>query len=158
MASKAKSECVAGACLCGGVGIELDFPAFWAWHDHTAATRLAHGAGYATYVGSWKKRVRVTRGAALLTRFEDATTDTVRQFCSRCGSPVTYERGHSPKWINIPRALFDGRVGREPRYHIGITEKRDWIYTHAPLVPLKGYPGVVWERPGRKRREEPDLF
>jgi hypothetical protein len=149
---------VSGHCLCGGVEVEFDFPAFWAWHDHTAATRRAHGAAYATYVGSWKKRVRITRGAALLTRFEDPATNSVRQFCGRCGSPVTYERGHAPKWVNLPRALFDERVGREARYHIGIGEKRDWIYTDARLVPLKGYPGVVWERPGRKRREEPDLF
>jgi hypothetical protein len=60
--------------------------------------------------------------------------------------------------VNLPRALFDERVGREPRYHIGIQEKRDCIYANAPLVPLKGYPGVVWERPGRKRRDEPGLF
>lgn len=158
MASTKDQGCVEGRCLCGGVEVEIDFPAFWAWHDHTAATRRAHGAAYATYIGSWKKRVRITKGAELLSRFEDAATDSVRQFCGRCGSPVTYERGHSPKWINLPRALFDERVGREPRYHIGIGEKRDWIYTGAPLVPLKGYPGVVWERPGRKRREEPDLF
>lgn len=158
MASKRELGTVAGQCLCGTVRIEIDFPAFWAWHDHTAASRRAHGAAYATYVGTWRKRFRVTKGEASLSRFEDAATDSARQFCTRCGSPVTYERGHSPKWVNVPRALFDERVGREPRYHIGIQEKRDWIYTNAPLVPLTGYPGVVWERPGRKRREEPDLF
>lgn len=155
---KSETPTVDGQCLCGRVQIEIDFPAFWAWHDHSAASRRAHGAAYATYVGSWKKRVRVTRGADILSRFEDTASDSVRQFCSRCGSPVTYERGHSPKWVNLPRALFDDRVGREPRYHIGFDERRDWRYTEARLVPLKGYPGVVWERPGRKRREEPDLF
>jgi hypothetical protein len=35
---------VAGQCLCGTVRFEIDAPAFWAWHDHTRATRMAHGA------------------------------------------------------------------------------------------------------------------
>lgn len=158
MTSTKDRKTATGRCLCGAVAVEIDFPAFWAWHDHTSASRRAHGAAYATYIGSWKKRVRVIKGEKLLSRFEDTATDSVRQFCGGCGTPVLYERGHSPKWVNIPRALFDERVGREPLYHIGITEKREWIYTDAPLRPLKGYPGVVWERPRRKRREEPDLF
>ncbi|HEX7563259.1 MAG TPA: GFA family protein, partial [Bradyrhizobium sp.] len=39
-----------GQCLCGRVGFEIDTPARWAWHDHSAASRRAHGAAYATYV------------------------------------------------------------------------------------------------------------
>ena len=54
---------VVGQCLCGAVRFEIDAPARWAWHDHTRATRTAHGAAYATYVGSWRKRFRVTDGA-----------------------------------------------------------------------------------------------
>src|SRR5215831_17904956 len=46
---------VSGRCLCGAVELEIDFPAFWAWHDHSAASRRAHGAAYATYIGCWRK-------------------------------------------------------------------------------------------------------
>jgi hypothetical protein len=28
--------------------------------------------------------------------------------------------------VNVPRALFEGRTGREPRYHIAIEESPDW--------------------------------
>ncbi len=52
--------------------------------------------------------------------------------------------------VNIPRALFTGRTGREPRYHVAIAELQDWAYTGERLVPLKGYPGIVWERPNRE--------
>src|ERR1700722_18687253 len=55
-------ERAAGQCLCGKVRVEIDVPARWAWHDHTLASRLAHGAAYATYVGSWRSRFRVTSG------------------------------------------------------------------------------------------------
>ncbi len=53
--------------------------------------------------------------------------------------------------VNIPRALFTGRTGREPRYHVAIAELQDWAYTGERLVPLKGYPGIVWERPKSRK-------
>ena len=53
---------VSGSCLCGAVELEIDFPAFWAWHDHSAASRRAHGAAYATYIGCWRKHARLAKG------------------------------------------------------------------------------------------------
>ena len=143
-----------GQCLCGAVKVEIDVPAVWAWHDHSGASRRAHGAAYATYVGSWRSRFRVTQGLADITRFEDGAVGTARSFCARCGTPLIYERPRAPRMVNIPRALFADRTGREPRYHIAIEELREWAYTGEPLVPLKGFPGVVWERPRRKKRLE----
>ena len=104
---------VSGRCLCGAVKLEIDFPAFWAWHDHSTASRPAHGAAYATYVGCWRKHARVAKGRRSIARFEDATTESTRSFCSRCGTPLLYERKRSPHLVNIPRALFTGRTGTE---------------------------------------------
>ena len=140
----------AGQCLCGVVRFEIDTPAFWAWHDHSRASRLAHGAAYATYVGSWRKRFRVTAGDRDITRYND--NGATRSFCRRCGTPLTYERARSRHMVNIPRALFESRTGRQPLYHVGIEELQDWTYTGERLVPLKGFPGVVWERSQRKKR------
>ena len=144
-----ETTAVTGQCLCGAVEIEIDAPARWAWHDHSSATRRAHGAAYATYVGSWRRRFRVTRGQADITRFKDEATGTTRSFCACCGTPLVYERARSAHMVNIPRALFTGRTGREPRYHVAIDQLQDWTYLGEPLVPLKGFPGVVWERPAR---------
>ena len=148
-----------GQCLCGGVAFEIDVPARWAWHDHSAASRRAHGAAYATYVGSWRKRLRITRGEDAISRFEDKASGTSRNFCSACGTPLFYERARSPHMVNVPRALFSSRTGRQPLYHIAIEELQEWAYTGAPLVPLKGFPGVVWQRSKKKRRGTgEDLF
>jgi hypothetical protein len=140
---------VTGGCLCGAVRLEIDYPAFWAWHDHSRASRVAHGAGYATYVGCWRKRFRVTAGEDEITRY--AEEGAARSFCRRCGTPLFYERSGSPHMVNIPRALFTSRTGRQPLYHVGIEELQDWIYTGERLGPLKGFPGIVWERPRRKK-------
>jgi len=139
-----------GQCLCGKVAFEIDVPARWAWHDHSPASRRAHGAAYATYVGSWRKRFRITKGNTAISRFEDTATKTTRSFCAHCGTPLAYERARSPHMVNIPRALFSGRTGRQPLYHIAIEELQEWAYTGEPLVPLKGFPGVVCS--ARKRK------
>ncbi len=153
MVKAAASAGIAKAqCLCGAITFEIDVPARWAWHDHSAASRRAHGAAHATYVGSWRKRFRITKGESAITRYEDAKTGTARSFCARCGTPLIYERPRSPHMVNLPRALFTGRTGRQPLYHIGIDELQEWAYTGEPLVPLKGFPGVVWQRTKKKRR------
>src|SRR5260370_6961246 len=52
------------------------------------------GAAYATYVGSWRKRLRITRGKAAIARFEDKAAKTVRSFCAHCATPLFYD--HAP--------------------------------------------------------------
>jgi len=141
-----------GRCGCGAVRFEIDVPAVWAWHDHSDASRRATGGAYATYVGSWKSRFRWLAGEDRLTRYEHPETKTVRSFCSGCGTPVLYERPRSPKMVNIPRGLFTGRTGREPRHHMTLGEQADWTWAGEPLGPLKGYPGVLVERARRKPR------
>jgi hypothetical protein len=55
--------------------------------------------------------------------------------------------------VNIPRSLFTARTGREPRYHIGLDEAVEWEYRGEAVKPLKGYPGVMIERPRKKKPE-----
>ena len=140
-----------GQCLCGKVSVEIGVPARWAWHDHSPASRRAHGAAYATYVGSWRSRFRIAKGARAIARFKDEAGD-VRAFCSGCGTPISYERKRSPQMVNVPRALFDGGTGREPLYHIALEDSPEWAYRGETLKPLKGYPGVLWTGPRRRRR------
>ncbi|HVX78823.1 MAG TPA: GFA family protein [Bradyrhizobium sp.] len=143
-----------GQCLCGTVRFEIDVPARWAFHDHSPASRRAHGAAYATYVGSWRKRFRITGGESAISRYEDKAAGVVRSFCSHCGTPLFHQRTRSPHMVNISRALFSGRTGRQPLYHLAIEELQEWAYTGEPLVPLKGFPGVVWQRSKKKKRVE----
>lgn len=151
-----KGEVAVGRCACGAVAVEIGVPARWAWHDHSVASRLAHGAAYATYVGSWRSRFRFADGEEYVGRYEDGETGVVRSFCARCGTPLAYERARSPQMVNVPRALFTTRTGREPRYHMNLSQQADWTYLGEPLAPLKGYPGVMWQRPRKKKRPVPD--
>ncbi len=138
-----------GQCLCGAVAFEIGVPARWAWHDHSREARRAHGAAYATYVGVWASRFRFLRGQDKLTHFDDKERGGVRSFCSVCGSPVVFQRNKQN--LNVPRALFTSGVGREPRYHIAIDQLQEWTYLGETLGPLKGFPGVVWNRSKRRK-------
>jgi hypothetical protein len=140
-----------GRCSCGAVEIEIDVPARWAWHDHSKASQLAQGCAYATYVGSYKSRFRILKGEDRIRRYKDTATGATRSFCGACGTPLAYERARAPEMVNIPRAIFETRTGREPRYHLHFTEAPDWAYRQEALAPLKGFPGVLWERPKRKK-------
>jgi hypothetical protein len=155
-ATKVFTMRAAGRCVCAAVSFEIDVPARWAWHDHSNASRRAHGCAYVTYVGSWRSRFRVLTGAESIARFADRDAGTIRSFCMRCGTPLFYERARSPQMVNIPRALFATRTGREPRYHLAIEEAPDWTYMGEAVVPLKGFPGVVWRPPKRKKRPPRD--
>ena len=157
-ATTAKSAKSSAGCLCGAVRMEIDLPAFWAWHDHSKASQRAHGCAYATYAGCWKSRVRVLKGAQNIFSYEEPKTRAVRSFCAKCGTPLMYERASAPKMINIPRAIFETRAGREPLYHIAIEDAPEWEYRGEPLTPLKGYPGVMWTRAKRKKGDVPPAF
>jgi len=78
-------------CAFGAVRLEIDFPAFWAWHDHSEAGRRVHGCACATYIGSRRSRFRVAKGAKSIRRFEDKSAAATRSFCVKCGTPLTYE-------------------------------------------------------------------
>ena len=86
-------EPVTGHCLCGAVSLEIDFPTRWAWHDHSHASRLAHGAAYATCVGSWRRRFRITAGGEVVARYEDETAGQLHaDFAVVAAHRPTYER------------------------------------------------------------------
>jgi len=144
--------------VCGAVRLEIDVPARWAWHDHSERSRHAQGCAYATYVGSYRSRFRVLEGEDSISRFEDGAAGTARSFCAKCGTPLFYERARSPTMVNIPRALFVERTGREPRYHMSLHEQAEWLWAGEPLAPLKGYPGVMWERTRRRKRPPEGMF
>ncbi|HVP83651.1 MAG TPA: GFA family protein [Rhizomicrobium sp.] len=153
--AKAAAGTASGKCACGAVEIEIGTPARWAWHDHSKASQLAQGCQHATYVGSYKSRFRIVTGEQHVKSFVEPKTKNTRNFCSLCGTPLFYERARARDMVNIPRALLEGRTGREPRYHLSLDDAPEWAYRGEKLAPLKGFPGVLWERPKRKK---PKLF
>src|SRR6187402_743896 len=120
---------VAGRCFCGAVRFEIDYPAFWAWHDHSRASRLAHGAAYTTYVGSSRKRFRVTAGEREITHYEDKPGRNGAQFLPPLRN-AAHLRAH-PLAPHGQHPACSFRESHRPpaavsRGHRGL---QDWTYT-----------------------------
>jgi len=144
-----------GQCLCGEVTFEIDVPARWAWHDHSAASRRAHGAAYATYVGSWRKRLRITRGESLIARYEDKASGTVRSFCSRCGNAVVL-RARPP--LAAHGEYFTCAVFGTHRPPAALSHRDRGIagmgLYRRTAGAAEGLSRVVWQRSKKKKRIE----
>ena len=130
-----------GQCLCGKVTFEIDVPARWAWHDHSAASRRAHGATYATYVGSWKKRFRIISGKTALTRYEDKATRTARSFCAHCGTPVMSETSGARDLVVIRVGTLDDPNAVAPKQNIWTDSAPTWACLDETLPGSPRQPG-----------------
>ena len=137
-----------GQCLCGKVAFEIDVPARWAWHDHSAGSRRAHGAAYATYVGSWRKRFRVTSGQGAITRYEDKATKTVRSFCKHCGTPLWVSDEQWPELVHPFASAIDTELPKAPSsVHLLLRDKASWVEPQIGLNDdrFEGYPELSIE-------------
>jgi len=105
-ASNLSGRHVSGRCLCGAVELEIDFPAFWAWHDPLRGEPSRARRCVCDLYRLLAEARRVVKGQRSIARFDDAKTDSTRSFCSRCGTPLLYERKRSPHMVNIPRGAL----------------------------------------------------
>ncbi len=118
-------------CHCRGVEIEARFPSRFCAHCYCASCRTTHAAGVVTWIGFPRGQVRFTRGEDLLKAYE-SSRGTVRRFCGRCGTRLTFESSHG-RWaeeIHLPLALFVTAADREPAANSFAAERPAWAPFH----------------------------
>jgi hypothetical protein len=66
---------------------------------------------------------RYTRGAPV-----DYTSSpgVTRNFCGRCGSPLTYRRDDTPDELDIMTVSLDNPNAIPPTFHVWTSEALDW--------------------------------
>ena len=131
---------VTGRCLCGAVRFEVELPSRWCAHCHCSMCRRAHGAGFVTWVGFDRARVRVTAGEAL-GRYRSSPPAT-RSFCTRCGSPLMFESERWADEIHVALAALDGPIDRAPGGHVFYSDRVDWIHVDDALPRRGGASGT----------------
>ena len=151
--SEQRTPKMTGGCQCGAVRYALYARPDRVGICHCRMCQKAVGGPFFAWAAVSDSDIAWTRGKPAVFSSSSAAD---RGFCAHCGTPLIYERARSPHMVNIPRALFAERTGRQPLYHIAIEELQQWAYTGEPLVPLKGFPGVVWQRSKKKRRSAGD--
>ena len=107
---------MAGGCLCGAVRFEVELPTLFCAHCHCTLCRLAHGAGYVTWFGVSRERLRFLQGEGALVPYA-STSHGERRFCGRCGSSIFCESSRLPEVVDITLASMDGPIDRDPQMH-----------------------------------------
>lgn len=122
-----------GQCLCGSVRYEVDAIGPRMAHCHCSMCRKFHGAAFATFGEARVEDFRWLAGEALLTSFQ-APNGTVRRFCSRCGSSMTFAPAHDPGiFVEFTLGTLIDPSGCDPDAHIFVGSKADWDHISDPL-------------------------
>ncbi len=123
-----------GGCFCGAVryrGGALLYPPTLC---HCQSCRRAAGAHVVGWLTVRADSFTFTAGTPV---DYASSPGVVRQFCGRCGTPLTYRNGTRPEEVDIGIATLDDPSGATPVDHI-------WMQDALP-----------WDRPGDGRPQYP---
>lgn len=96
-------------------------------HCHCRMCRKFHGAGFATFGEAKADQFRWISGNNLLKEFVAANGST-RQFCSQCGSSLTFEAKDNPEGlVEFALATLDTPIEARPDAHVFTEFKAEWI-------------------------------
>lgn len=118
-------ETRAGGCQCGAVRFEAVGQPKWVAHCHCEDCRRAISSPLATYAGFLKTQVRFPKEAP--TGYESSPGVT-RTFCSKCGTPISYEGARWPDEIHLFVCAFDDPAAFEPKAHVYVSEQLPWLH------------------------------
>ena len=96
-----------GACLCGAIKVSFSGPLDDAYFCHCTLCRKNYGM-HGAFVGVARDALIITDRAKILTSYKSSRS-TVRTFCGRCGSPISWDR-QGYENIYVPLGLLEGRV------------------------------------------------
>ena len=121
------SEYYHGSCLCGKVTFKARNFALQIGHCHCVDCRKFHGAAFSTFVDVAAEDFEWLSGEQLVTDFT-AENQSIRQFCSQCGSSLTFRaRTALGKRVEVALALFETSPEVNPDAHIFTDSKVPWI-------------------------------
>ena len=133
------TEAYKGSCLCGSIRFEADQFQPRSGHCHCSMCRKFHGAAYSTFAEVRREHFRWTAGENLLKNYV-AENHTIRQFCSECGSSLTFASPRSTDApIEISLAFFDGPVPLQPDAHIYVANAANWALPTDDLPQFEGW-------------------
>lgn len=127
-----------GSCLCGNnrytVPLRCCGDPQRIAHCHCVHCRKFHGAAFSTF---WETSELTWTSCSSLSQYTAPETGAIRQFCSRCGSSLTFQSGAgSDSCIEFAIATLDSPsagedIGKqplvEPDAHIFYSRKVPWL-------------------------------
>ena len=115
-----------GSCLCGAVQYQVDQIESEMAHCHCTMCRKFHGAGFATYAEARVDNFRWLCGEEMLESYT-AENNSVRRFCKKCGSSMTFAAAHMTEFVEFAAGTLDSSIPVVPEAHIFVGYKANWV-------------------------------
>ena len=113
-----------GHCLCRDLSYEFDGEPLWVAYCHCESCRRHTSSTVATFVGVAAKGFRYTQGTP--TKFASSPGVT-RSFCSRCGSPMSFEGAKWPGEVHLYIGTLGDPAQFVPTGHVHVAERVPWF-------------------------------
>lgn len=113
-----------GGCYCGAIRYEAEATAFHMTNCHCSICRRTSGAPFVAWFSLPRPGYRVTQGAPA--RFR-STPKGMRTFCSRCGTPLTFEHVDTPNEIDVTTCSLDDPEVLPPEDHTYTSSRLKWV-------------------------------
>jgi hypothetical protein len=114
-----------GSCLCGSIKYSIDDNLKWIVNCHCRFCSKAHGAAFTTLLMMPFNRLQVLEGQTLLSSYEVKTLNSLRMFCSQCGTRL-YNHSPSKGMISLVVATLDTDAKLRPIANINVASKCSW--------------------------------
>ena len=118
-----------GHCLCGQVRFSFAEPPIWCGYCHCESCRRNTGAVVAAFVGVDGAHFECDGPVASYA----SSAGVSRDFCSVCGTPLTYRADRFPGEVHIYLSTVNDPDRYEPTFHVHYAERIPWFDTDDSL-------------------------
>lgn len=113
-----------GRCLCGAVTYQCSAEPLWQGHCHCESCRRATASPMTSYFGMADGTWQIN-GLPLSTW--ESSPGTIREFCPRCGTQMTYRSSRFPGERHFFAATLDHPEAFRPAAHYFWAEHLPWL-------------------------------
>ncbi len=115
-----------GGCLCGAVRYSVSGEPVDCGYCHCRICQRASGAPMVAWATFAVDRLTITAGEP---RAYASSAHALRQFCARCGTPISFRSQHNRAHVDITIASLDDPSALPPQYHIWTMSQIPWLQT-----------------------------
>lgn len=119
-----------GGCLCGAVRYKAEADASRTSYCHCTMCRQASGAPVVSWLTVPLQNFSFVKGSP---KRYDSSDHAYREFCSDCGTPLTFRSKREAAVIDITSATLDHPDLAPPRDHIWTRSRISWFDTSDSL-------------------------
>ena len=138
------AQVLEGGCLCGAVRYRTDGVPTHITHCHCSLCRRAAGAAFLSWFTVPAESFSFSHGEPA--RFA-SSEKAVRQFCSGCGTQLTFQFNATPDSIDVTLCSLDDPDCLQPEDHIYTSTRLRWVELADGLPQSAGRRGEGEVRP-----------